>query len=83
MQVWRAIRYVVNNARKHGDWHSDTQPDPYSSGRWLRRWQHLPGLKRSTRSPPLARARNYLTHSWENFPLTLTDLPGTPSFGAY
>ena len=83
MQVWRAIRYVVNNARKHGEWSSDTQPDPFSSGRWLHCWEHLPGIRWPTRSPPLARARHYLTISWRNFPLALTDLPGTPSYGAY
>ena len=80
MQVWRAVRYVVNNARKHGEWSSRTQPDPFSSGRWLDCWMKLPGFRRPTRSPPLARPKDYLTVSWRHFPLALTDVPGTPTF---
>ena len=83
MQVWRAVRYVVNNARKHGEWSSRTQPDPFSSGRWLDCWEKLPGFRRPTRSPPLARPKDYLTVSWRNFPLALTDIPGTPTFASY
>jgi len=37
-QTWNAIRYVLNNGRKHGTWTKRDRPDPFSSGPWLREW---------------------------------------------
>jgi len=78
MQVWRAVRYVLNNGRKHGVW-SGNQPDPYSSGRWFTGWSDQ--VKRPLRSSPVAKARDYLTYSWERMgPIGITEMPGTPTF---
>ena len=38
-QAWRTLRYVLNNGRKHGVWLARDQPDPFSSGRWFKRWR--------------------------------------------
>jgi hypothetical protein len=37
-QIWRTIRYILGNARKHGSWTVKGRPDPYSSGRWYLPW---------------------------------------------
>ncbi len=60
-QVWRAIRYVLNNARKHGAWCPAGQPDPFSSGRWFNRFYENEHVRRPLRSSPVARARFYET----------------------
>src|SRR5262245_16375568 len=38
-QAWKTLRYVLNNARKHGVWHAKDRPDPFSSGRWFVWWR--------------------------------------------
>ena len=35
------LRYVINNARKHGAWGKQDEPDPYSSGAWFDGWSDL------------------------------------------
>jgi REP element-mobilizing transposase RayT len=80
MQVWRAIRYVVNNARKHGDWSSRTQPDPFSSGRWLEGWRGKEGVRTPLRDPPLGEPHHYLTFSWKHWPIAIDAVPGPASF---
>ena len=80
MQVWRALRYVLNNARKHGEWFSQSLPDPFSSGRWFRGWEGRMGLRFALRRPPLAIPRHYLTHSAENWGLRMDDVPGPSTF---
>src|SRR5262245_44121435 len=37
-EVYRALRYVFENARKHGMALQAGRPDPYSSGLWFRGW---------------------------------------------
>jgi len=51
----------LNNARKHGVWHSSYQPDPFSSGRWFEGWyMHERDLiHRPLRSPPVAPTRDF------------------------
>ena len=55
-EVWYALRYVLNNARK--------RPDPYSSGRWFTGWKRGSVVRlrneRDTAGAPLARTRSYL-----------------------
>ena len=50
-QIWRTVRYVLNNGRKHGSWTVKGQPDPYSSGRWGRAWKHLDICRPLRRAP--------------------------------
>ena len=50
-QMWRTIRYVLSNGRKHGTWTKKDRPDPFSSGPWFR-W--APGVKnQALREPPV------------------------------
>ena len=51
-QIWRTIRYVLSNGRKHGTWSVPQVPDPYSSGRWYSRWRSE-HFCRPLRSPPV------------------------------
>jgi REP element-mobilizing transposase RayT len=51
-QVWRTIRYVLSNGRKHGSWRVKGQPDPYSSGRWYLPWR-VRDIRRPLRSSPV------------------------------
>ena len=80
MEVWRALRYVLNNARKHGEWASKSLPDPFSSGRWFRRWEGRWGQRMALRSPPLAIPRHFLTHFGERWSIRIDEVPGTSCF---
>ena len=58
-EVMRALRYVLNNAAKHGARWAAREPDPFSSARWFQAVEH--GLRRLDSGPPcLARARTWL-----------------------
>ena len=74
VEVWRALRYVLQNGRKHGVWFSAEQPDPFSSGRWFRGW--VERIRRPLRRAPVARPRTF--DVWWNClgPIGVTDLPG-------
>jgi len=50
-QIWRTIRYVVNNGRKHGTWRKPRQADPYSSGPWYWPWRDSDNCRPLRRSP--------------------------------
>ena len=56
-QMWRTVRYVLNNGRKHGSWTKKDEPDPFSSGPWFVRWSSAP--RRPSRRAPVARSRYY------------------------
>ena len=49
-QMWRTVRYVLNNARKHGTWTKKDAPDPFSSGPWFY-WGSK--MRRPIRRPPV------------------------------
>jgi len=51
-QMWRAVRYILNNGRKHGSWTVRSEPDPYSSGRWYLPWK-LQNIRRPLRRSPV------------------------------
>ena len=79
MQLWRTLRYVLNNGRKHGAWSAKDRPDPYSSGRWFLRWCTLDPLRRPLRIPAVERP-----HTFELLALPaigLDDLPGLRHYG--
>jgi len=81
MEVWRAVRYVLSNARKHGVWFSATQPDPFSSGRWFKHWSQGERVKRPLRSSPVAIDGRYSLYFWPTWPIGIDEKPGTRSFG--
>ena len=55
-QAWRAIRYVLQNGRKHGAWTATDRPDPFSSGRWYPGWR-VHAFCRPLRRSPVERAQ--------------------------
>jgi hypothetical protein len=55
--MWRTVRYVLNNGRKHGTWTKKDAPDPFSSGPWFFHWSSSP--RRPSRRPPVKRPRFY------------------------
>jgi len=59
-QIWRTVRYILNNGRKHGSWRIKNQPDPFSSGRWYLPWSQL-DIRRPMRSPPVMPSRTIAT----------------------
>lgn len=71
-EVWNALRYVLQNARKHGAWTSRTRVDPFSSAEWFDGWRgHRLGGVRSaghdgqgarSRRSPVVQARTFLLH---------------------
>jgi len=71
-QMWRTIRYVLNNGRKHGTWTVKGQPDPYSSGRWYRQWDTR-DICRPLRSSPVMRARGIVYIP----PIDIDHMPGS------
>jgi putative transposase len=64
-EVWNALRYVLNNARKHGAWSSRTRPDPLSSSAWFDGWRERP--PEPAESSPTARARTWLLRAGWRF----------------
>ena len=58
-QIWRTVRYVLNNGRKHGSWSVKGRPDPYSSGSWYMSWkQH--NICRPLRNSPVLEPRSFI-----------------------
>jgi REP element-mobilizing transposase RayT len=69
-QIWRTVRYVLNNGRKHGSWTVRSQPDPYSSGRWYIDWRR--DICRPLRSSPVMEPKSYDYLP----PISIDDVPG-------
>jgi REP element-mobilizing transposase RayT len=69
-QAMKVLKYVLNNARKHGVQLAESMPDPFSSARWFSRWLERP--RKPLRSPPVVEA-----WSWEPWRLiSLNEIPG-------
>ena len=49
-QIKKVLRYVLQNARKHGVSLPTGEADPYSSARWFNWWQRAE-MRRPLRSP--------------------------------
>ena len=64
-EVWNALRYVLNNARKHGAWSSRTRPDPLSSSAWFDGWRER--SPEPAESSPTARAHTWLLRAGWRF----------------
>ncbi len=73
-QVWRTLRYVLLNGRKHGTWLAKDEPDPFSSGRWFKLWDGDGRMKRPLRRPPVERARTLELYFLSR--IQLDDMPG-------
>ena len=80
--VWKAVRYVVQNGRKHGIPLPADRPDPYTSGPWFRCWDGRAGKPFDPSEPPVARmvsTINFLERAYYTRSLRLTELPGPRS----
>ncbi len=76
-EVWNALRYLINNARKHGSFFKPNEADPYSSGRWFDGWRE--SLLPAAVEAPLARARSWLLNvGWlKHGRIGLCEVPGS------
>ena len=78
-QVHRGLRYVLNNARKHGIEIPPGQPDPFSSAAWFRHWRERRPPFRTDESPvapPQISILVELVHV--TMPVGINDMPGVP-----
>ena len=72
--VRRAIRYVLQNARKHGIAVPAGQPDPYSSAPWFPYWAE--DLEPPAEPRPVALAQDPWLAAASRLCLSLHELPG-------
>ena len=77
-QLWRTLRYVLNNGRKHGVWNVKKRPDPYSSGRWFLRWEGRGAPQLPLRSRPVVLPRLFELLALPG--IQLDDMPGPRHF---
>jgi REP element-mobilizing transposase RayT len=72
-----SLRYVLNNALKHGIALEGT--DPFSSAAWFDGWTHVPGSSASWFGAPVVRPRTWLlTEGWRRHGLIdPRDVPGS------
>jgi putative transposase len=75
-KIRRVLRYVLQNARKHGLPIPRGEADPYSSARWFN-WFQREGMRRPLRSPPVATPLCIATDVCLVRGLDLADLPGS------
>ena len=69
-EVYNALRYVMENARKHGMWLRKGRPDPFSSGPWFDGWDDYEHDGWLGWSGPVARATSWLrTTGWKRYGL--------------
>ena len=74
--IHRAVRYVIQNGRKHGVPMPKDQPDPCSSGPWYRYWQGREGQPFRTDDCPVAKPQTmYVEMACSRFPIGLDELP--------
>jgi REP element-mobilizing transposase RayT len=74
-QVRKVIRYVLQNARKHGIPLPPEQPDPYSSGLWLTTWARHHGKTFSDEPCPVQEARDMVVCLARRLTYDLNELP--------
>ena len=75
-EIKKVLRYVLQNARKHGVSLPAGEADPYSSAPWFNWWQKRE-MRRPLRSPPVAMpTRSPLTAFALVHGLNIDDLPG-------
>ncbi len=82
-QVRNALRYVLNNVRKHCAHFKSARPDSCSSGAWFTGWRESFERTRIERSlaRPVAAAKTWLLHTgWREFhpPISVTEAPARP-----
>ena len=75
--VFNAIRYVVQNGRRHRIPMRSDRPDPYTSGPWFRAWYGRDGEPFDPSPPPVVRVlpHHRCIHRAFRKSLLLTELP--------
>jgi hypothetical protein len=69
-EVYNAIRYLFENARKHGEALVMGRPDPYSSGLWFSGWKDYVHDGWFGKEGPVAKATSWLlTQGWRRYGL--------------
>jgi len=69
-EVYNAIRYVMENARKHGVRLQRDRPDPYSSGLWFKGWRDYVHDGWLGAEGPVAKATSWLLgKGWRRYGL--------------
>ena len=75
-QIRRAIRYVLQNARRHGIRLPAGLPDPFSSGPWFKNWHGRRGQTFSDRRQPVVEPIDMLFFQIRHLSVGLDELPG-------
>ena len=75
-ELRRLLRYVLNNARKHGVPLPAGRPDPYSSGPWFRSWIGHEGRTFSRAPSPVEVPQTMALGVAWRFLLGLDEVPG-------
>jgi len=69
-EVRNALRYVLNNGRRHGKHHDQKRPDGYSSGAWFDGWKDYVPDGWLGEWGPIARAHTWLLNQgWRRYGL--------------
>ena len=74
-ELRRLIRYVLQNARRHGVPVPDDRPDAYSSGPWFESWLGHEGRTFSEAPSPVERANTMAHECAARFQIGLTECP--------
>lgn len=75
-EIKKVLRYVLQNARKHGVSVPEGEADPYSSAPWFNWWQKRE-MRRPLRSPPVVGPSRCITTVFAHqHGLDIDDLPG-------
>ena len=77
-ELRRLVRYVLQNARRHGVRVPDDRPDECSSGPWFRHWHGHLGRTFSSEPSPLDEASSMALQCALRFVIELTDRPDPP-----
>jgi hypothetical protein len=76
MQIRRAVKYVLLNARKHGIALPRDTPDPYSSGPWYTRWEGRSEPFRTEGCPVVKPRTLAMDSAFYGFTFDLNEVPG-------
>ena len=77
-ELRRLVRYVMQNARRHGVRIPSDRPDEYSSGPWFDHWRDHEGRTFSSEPPPTERPSDMALACARRFVLELDETP-TPT----
>ena len=71
-----ALRYVLNNGRRHYAWMRQNVPDKYSSGPWYRHWKERNGQPFRTDRCPVVPPRSRVLQEAMKLAIGVNEVPG-------